>query len=34
MDIVLRNVVGVDCYVFIDDVIIFSKTVEEHVSRL
>ena len=34
MDIVLRDLVGNECYVFIDDVIIFSKTIEEHAARL
>jgi hypothetical protein len=32
MDVVLRNLVGVQCYVFIDD-IIFSKSAE-HAARL
>jgi len=30
---VLRNLIGVQCYVFIDD-IIFSKSAEEHAARL
>jgi len=34
MAIVLKNLVGEECYVFIDDVIIFSKTAAEHASRL
>jgi hypothetical protein len=34
MDIVLRDLVGNECYVFIDDVIVFGKTIEEHASRL
>jgi transposase InsO family protein len=34
MDCVLRDLVGLECYVFIDDVIIFSDTIEEHASRL
>jgi len=33
MDIVLKNLVGEECYVFIDDVIIFSKTTAEHAPR-
>ena len=34
MDVVLRNLVGTECWVFIDDVIIFSKTAQEHAQRL
>jgi hypothetical protein len=34
MDIVLRNLIDVQCYVFIDDIIIFSKSAEEHAARL
>ena len=34
MDIVLKDLVGEECYVFIDDVIIFSKTAAEHAARL
>jgi len=34
MDVVLRNPIGVQCYVFIDDIIIFSKSAEEHAARL
>ena len=34
MDVVLRNLIGVQCYVFIDDIIIFSKSAEEHAARL
>ena len=34
MDVVLRNLVGNECYVFIDDVIIFGRTIEEHAARL
>ena len=33
MDVVLQNLIGVQCYVFIDD-IIFSKSAEEHAARL
>ena len=29
MDIVLRNLVGTECWVFIDDVIVYSKSAEE-----
>jgi len=34
MDSVLKNLAGEECYVFIDDVIIFSKTAAEHAARL
>ena len=34
MDIGLRNLVGTECWVFIDDVIVFSKSAEEHALRL
>jgi hypothetical protein len=34
MDIVLRDLVGNECNVFIDDVIVFGKTIKEHTSRL
>jgi len=34
MDVVLKNSVGAECWVFIDDVIIFSNTAEEHTLRL
>jgi hypothetical protein len=34
MDIVMRDLVGNECYVFIDNVIVFGKTIEEHASRL
>jgi hypothetical protein len=34
MDIVLRNLIGIHCWVFIDDLIVFSKTGEEHAQRL
>ena len=34
MDIVLRNLTGTECYVFIDDVILFADTIEEHACRL
>jgi len=34
MDVVLRDLVGTECYVFIDDVIDFGHTIEEHAGRL
>ena len=34
MDTVLKNLVGAECFVFIDDVIVFSISAEEHARRL
>jgi hypothetical protein len=34
MALVLRDLVGNECWVFINDVIIFGNTIEEHASRL
>jgi Reverse transcriptase (RNA-dependent DNA polymerase). len=34
MVVVLKNLVGTDCWVFIDDVIIFSKSAQVHAQRL
>jgi hypothetical protein len=34
MDVVLKNLVGTECWVFIDNAIIFSKSAEEHAQRL
>jgi len=34
MDLVLRDLVGNECYVFIDDVIVYGNIVEEHARRL
>jgi hypothetical protein len=34
MEIVLRDFVGNECYVFIVDVIVFGKTIREHATRL
>jgi hypothetical protein len=34
MDVVLKHLKRTDCWVFIDDVILFSDTIEEHAKRL
>lgn len=34
MDTVLKNLIGTECYVFIKDIIVFSKTTQEHAQRL
>jgi len=34
MDTVLKYLVGRDCFVFIDDIILFSSSAEEHARRL
>jgi hypothetical protein len=34
MDNILRNLIGPECWIFIDDVLIFSDTVEEHARIL
>jgi hypothetical protein len=34
MGIVLRDLTGTECWVFIDDLILFSDTIEEHTRRL
>ena len=34
MDLVFRDLVGNEAYVFIDDVIVYGNTIEEHASRL
>ena len=34
MDLVLKDLIGDELHVFIYDVIIFSKTAEEHAARL
>jgi hypothetical protein len=34
MDVVLKNLTGTECWIFIDDLIIFSDTIEEHACRL
>jgi hypothetical protein len=34
MDVVVKNLVGTECYVFIDDSIVYSTTAREHADRL
>jgi hypothetical protein len=34
MDDVLRNLIGPECWIFIDDALIVSDTVQEHARRL
>jgi len=34
MDAVLKDLVGTECWVFIDDIIVYSKNAEEHSARL
>jgi hypothetical protein len=34
MDVVLRNLTGEFCFVFIDDILVFADTIEEHARRL
>jgi hypothetical protein len=34
MDIILRNLIGTHCWIFIDHLIVFSNTAEEHAQRL
>jgi hypothetical protein len=34
MDVVLKDLAGAECWVFIDVVIIFSRSVQEHAQRL
>ena len=34
MDRVLRSIVGSECWVFLDDVVNYTKTIEEHAQRL
>jgi len=34
MDIVLRNLIGIHCWIFIDDLIVFSNAAEEYAQRL
>jgi hypothetical protein len=34
MDVVLKDLKGLECYIFLDDVILFSDTLEEHALRM
>ena len=34
MDVVLRDLTGTECCIFLDDLIVFSDTIEELASRL
>jgi hypothetical protein len=34
MDVVLKDLIGTESWVYLDDVIIYSKTIEQHVRRL
>jgi hypothetical protein len=34
MDVVLKNLVGSECFIFLEDIIVFSSTAEEHALRL
>ena len=34
MDTVLKNLIGTECFIFIDVLIIYSLTAEEHTSKL
>ena len=34
MDTVLKNLIGTECFIFIDNLIIYSRTAEEHAPRL
>jgi hypothetical protein len=34
MDSVLKNLTGIECWTFLDDVILYSDTAEEHAKRL
>ena len=31
---VLKNLIGKDCYVFLDDLIVISRSIEEYTARL
>jgi hypothetical protein len=34
MDTVLKNLIGTECFIYLDDLIIFSRTAEEYASGL
>ena len=34
MDAVLKDLVGTECWEFIDDIIVYSKSAEKHAERL
>ena len=34
MDKVLKQLIGVICFVYLDDVIIFSENIEEHIEHI
>jgi hypothetical protein len=34
MDIVLKDLIGEVCLIYIDDIVVFSKTAKEHAVRL
>jgi hypothetical protein len=34
MDTILKNLIWTECFIYLDDLIIFSRTAEEHASRL
>ena len=34
MEFVLAGLVGTSCLVYLDDIVIFSRTFEDHISRL
>ena len=34
MEIVLRGLIGVTCFVYLDDVIVFGKTFQQHLKNL
>jgi len=34
MDTILKNLVGTECYIYLDDCVIFSNTAEEHARKL
>jgi hypothetical protein len=34
MDIVLKNLIGTECWIFIEVIVIFSKSAQEHALRL